>query len=1359
MHLFSILLLTATLNIGLLPTASIASKDLYVKPFRDDDCLHYQPCFTLTEYIQNASSYFVSNTTVHFHPGRHIITTDMQLIIENMSNLSFVGADRGIKSGTFSTTIECFQNAAFVFLRVKFLHISDIKIVHCGWKLPARFVSLLPSAPHAQAALLVIDAYSLMLERISIEQSIGYGLLGVNIDGNSSVTGCTFFYNMWREGLREDIQNGTHNSSRPGGNALLAFVPHDSHQSLLSIDRLTDSLIEESLLQITDSEFAHGVDTSIRKKRLSEYTLSGGSGLGIYFHKGKGVNNVIAVIRNCKFHNNVAPIGANTLVIYRLINKMFASEVFAFKVNPAFLQVKIQNCSFYNGTASQDAYGGGLAIWAVQHFRKKSYFTVEVSDSVFFNNSAGFGGGISYKVQGIGGISEAVAGMTLEVHNCQFYDNVGREGGGMEIETVSLSSLDDTFTTRFFNLFKVSVSHSKFSRNIANKYGGGVAIKCGHADEKRLRRYKSRDQWTSISFINCLLNENRARIVAGMNIFECRKSVSDHHDGSLSDSCDVPTVTGFIFISLTNLRFIRNLASQCTATLYIDNAKGIVVANSVFEENNGTAIFIIGSHVSFKGRLNFSRNRGNLGGAIHLFCVPSVLDTAMYLHPDAEVYMTNNSATQYGGAIAVDEECTRMTKCFFQLHSPSPCSDQQEILQKINCYHIRIVLENNTAGIAGDSIFGGELQTCRLEGVLLSPHVFWTIFRIHGKPSPTEIGSPPYKICFCNGSIETNNCRTTMVVHTFKGKTFSIQAASSGQYNYAAAAVVRTEVINAAELGTRQRVQELPSDCGRLWYSIRSSDTFAKLLLSVSNILHYPPAVIQVTFHQCPFGFEEWGEPPKCDCIAALRTVAAITCDTDTLTIYRPAGMWIGNYSGDVTVHTNCPLDYCNPEGSNISPEKLNEQCAFNRSGILCGACQPGLSLVLGSSQCLQCSNVYLLLLIPFALAGVALVFLLLKCNLTVSVGTINGLIFYANVVKANQAIFFPKGHTMTFTKLLSVFTAWVNLDLEIETCFYKDMTDFAKAWLQFVFPVYVWILVGAMIIGSRYSTRLTGSNAVPVLATLFLLSYAKLLRSVIIAISPITLVDRNGTSSLVWLQDGNIPFLHGVHILLFTVALVTTLLYVIPLTLLVILAPYLQARSGVKGLRWVIKLKPLLDAYQGPYKDKFRYWTGLMLLLRIALFIVFASNTLGDPRVNLLAITVALFGLLVCFWNAGRVYKSYLMHIFESFYLLNLGIFTAATQFLKASEASPQSQEYLTCTMVGSSFVVFCTILGYHSYKLVQRNKVLEPIHVWWQQRKAKDQAQHTDTEIQQDIHNEPPQPTVTVLELSQLREPLLTT
>ena len=42
---------------------------------------------------------------------------------------------------------------------------------------------------------------------------------------------------------------------------------------------------------------------------------------------------------------------------------------------------------------------------------------------------------------------------------------------------------------------------------------------------------------------------------------------------------------------------------------------------------------------------------------------------------------------------------------------------------------------------------------------------------------------------------------------------------------------------------------------------------------------------------------------------------------------------------------------------------------------------------------------------------------------------------------------------------------AWVNLDFGIEICFYNGMDTYSKTWLQFVFPVYIWVLVGLMIL------------------------------------------------------------------------------------------------------------------------------------------------------------------------------------------------------------------------------------------------------------------------------------------------------
>ena len=226
---------------------------------------------------------------------------------------------------------------------------------------------------------------------------------------------------------------------------------------------------------------------------------------------------------------------------------------------------------------------------------------------------------------------------------------------------------------------------------------------------------------------------------------------------------------------------------------------------------------------------------------------------------------------------------------------------------------------------------------------------------------------------------------------------------------------------------------------------------------------------------------------------------------------------------------------------------------------------------MLGSSQCEQCSNLYLFLLIPFALAGAVLVVLLLKCNLTVSTGTINGLIFYANIVQATKTALFPNGSKSIFINILSVFIARLNLDLGIETCFVEGLSTYYRTWLQFVFPVYIWSLVGTLILVSRYSitvSRWTGSNTVPVLATLFLLSYAKLLRVTFDAFASTSLTDANGTATLLWLLDGDYVFLQWPHSLLFTAAFVTLLGHIVPFTALLLVSPTLQRYSHHKPLR-----------------------------------------------------------------------------------------------------------------------------------------------------------------------------------------------
>ncbi len=65
--------------------------------------------------------------------------------------------------------------------------------------------------------------------------------------------------------------------------------------------------------------------------------------------------------------------------------------------------------------------------------------------------------------------------------------------------------------------------------------------------------------------------------------------------------------------------------------------------------------------------------------------------------------------------------------------------------------------------------------------------------------------------------------------------------------------------------------------------------------------------------------------------------------------------------------------------------------------------------------------------------------FIIKVLDLAISQGTLNGLIFYTNVVKANDYIILPQEQT----NVLTVFIAWLNLDLGVRTCFVEGLTAY----------------------------------------------------------------------------------------------------------------------------------------------------------------------------------------------------------------------------------------------------------------------------------------------------------------------------
>ena len=81
----------------------------------------------------------------------------------------------------------------------------------------------------------------------------------------------------------------------------------------------------------------------------------------------------------------------------------------------------------------------------------------------------------------------------------------------------------------------------------------------------------------------------------------------------------------------------------------------------------------------------------------------------------------------------------------------------------------------------------------------------------------------------------------------------------------------------------------------------------------------------------------------------------------------------------------------------------------------------------------------------------------------------------------------------------LYIIISLANFNLGIETCFYDGMDDYIIMWLQLVFPTYLIIISTTIItighfIKIPYIQRIISLRGFPVLATLLLLTYTKLL-------------------------------------------------------------------------------------------------------------------------------------------------------------------------------------------------------------------------------------------------------------------------
>ena len=106
--------------------------------------------------------------------------------------------------------------------------------------------------------------------------------------------------------------------------------------------------------------------------------------------------------------------------------------------------------------------------------------------------------------------------------------------------------------------------------------------------------------------------------------------------------------------------------------------------------------------------------------------------------------------------------------------------------------------------------------------------------------------------------------------------------------------------------------------------------------------------------------------------------------------------------------------------------------------------------------------------------------------------------------------------------------------------------------------------------------------------------------------------------------------------------------------------------------------MKPFLDAFYGPYTSRYRYWTGILLLARIFIFITFAFYTPNNACYKPMSMVI-LTTTLLTFWIALSqdlsIYDKTALNYLELFFHFNLALFSILSTYLGSTDKKTQYQ------------------------------------------------------------------------------------
>ena len=917
-------------------------------------------------------------------------------------------------------------------------------------------------------------------------------------------------------------------------------------------------------------------------------------------------------------------------------------------------------------------YGGALCFWHRCNLTFKENTTV-----LFYNNSASSNGGALY---GRNNCSVTITGKSTTVFNG---NTVSGDGGALYVNIDSLVTVQENSLVKFNNnkasqyggalyfrnscdaLFKDD-TFVEFYNNTANTDGGAL-----HAWSKCIVTIKGNSIATfsnnqalgdggALNFnINSAIkfqdnstatfNDNKATYFGGAlgsncNItFENNCAVVFNHNEALQGGA-IFTASHIAFKGNSIVKLNNNSAKTLGGALCIVNVtfdgNTTVSLNSNQAVLNGGALYVYNGDITIKQKstVRFINNSAKNGGALFISA------SSLLVSDNSHVIFDRNIVEEDGGAIYFDDHVLAVFKNSSTITFSFNVADNHggavfsKITQSIKYLNInKINFTKNAARLAGNILYIDVAKSCN--GSCLSDRM------VGIRPSDKEISTSPNILklyypakCINDGGAESGKY---YVGNLMLGEELMIPACLLDHYNLPA------EVTQFKIIGENH---ESYFTYGSEYASVSCNQTIKGIIVkgnkSVSSLsLNYSVLLtsyatgkserkivavnVTIGLSPCHPGFQYDSKSQQCEC---YNTSGVVYCSGSQSAIRR--GYWFGRVNGIPTI-TFCPINYCNfaccktTNGYyDLSPVRLN-QCKSRRSGTACGSCEEGYTLSFDSAECIgvnKCTPRQTVLIITLTVVYwiIIIIAVFIIMYFQIGIGHFYAITYYYSIVDILLSQHTDISNELNIIVTIMSSIAKITPQFLGHLCLLEDMSGIDQQFIHYVHPLSIIMMLIIICWLARRSQRLAmfiSRGIIRAICLLLLLSYTSMATTSLLLMRSLTFANIDNVYTYL---SPSIQCFYGRHLAYGITAIIFILLIVVGLPLLLLLEPFLNGKINF------IKIKPLLDQFQGCYKDRYRWFAAYYMICRLIIISIIIANFSETFISRYLLITVCTLMALI---------------------------------------------------------------------------------------------------------------------------------